>query len=131
MRAAVPTTVVVERRAAVPEPVEFATYFVASEALANTAKYARRDVGDGPGLAARPRPSSRSPTTGSAAPTPAAARACTASPTGSRPSADGSTSAARRGGHGRHRNAAAALSARSDRMSHAPSAATTRPSGTP
>jgi signal transduction histidine kinase len=40
LRAAVPTVVVVERGPPLPEPVEFAAYFVASEALANTAKYA-------------------------------------------------------------------------------------------
>ena len=38
---------VVETRPPLPEPVEFAAYFVASEALANTAKYARRTGGDG------------------------------------------------------------------------------------
>ena len=40
MRAAVPTSVSCRLAEPVPEPVAFATYFVASEALANTAKYA-------------------------------------------------------------------------------------------
>jgi signal transduction histidine kinase len=40
MRAAVPTSVSCGLAEPVPEPVAFATYFVASEALANTAKYA-------------------------------------------------------------------------------------------
>jgi signal transduction histidine kinase len=39
-RAAVPTTLVVEPGDRLPEPVEFAAYFVASEALTNIAKYA-------------------------------------------------------------------------------------------
>ena len=39
-RAAVPTTVVAEDGPRLPEPVEFAAYFVASEALANVAKHA-------------------------------------------------------------------------------------------
>jgi signal transduction histidine kinase len=41
LRSAVPTTVSGELPARMPEPVEFAAYYVASEALANTAKYAR------------------------------------------------------------------------------------------
>ena len=40
MRAAVPTSVSCGLAEPVPEPVAFASYFVASEALANTAKYA-------------------------------------------------------------------------------------------
>lgn len=40
-RAGVPTTVAFEPRERLPEPVELAAYFVASEALANVAKYAR------------------------------------------------------------------------------------------
>ncbi len=40
LRSAVPTTVCCERGPRLPEPVEFAAYFVASEALANVAKYA-------------------------------------------------------------------------------------------
>ncbi len=40
-RAAVPTTVVVEDGPRLPEAVEFAAYFVASEALANVAKHAQ------------------------------------------------------------------------------------------
>jgi signal transduction histidine kinase len=39
-RAPVPTSVSCRLAEPVPEPVAFATYFVASEALANTAKYA-------------------------------------------------------------------------------------------
>jgi signal transduction histidine kinase len=39
-RAAVPTTVIYEGPEGLPEPVELAAYFVASEALANVAKYA-------------------------------------------------------------------------------------------
>jgi signal transduction histidine kinase len=39
-RAAVPTTVECDPGARLPQPVEFAAYFVASEALANVAKYA-------------------------------------------------------------------------------------------
>jgi signal transduction histidine kinase len=40
-RAAVTTTVTFEPSERLPEQVEFAAYFVASEALANVAKYAR------------------------------------------------------------------------------------------
>ena len=40
MRSAVPTTVSCESGTRLPEPVAFAAYFVASEALANIAKYA-------------------------------------------------------------------------------------------
>jgi signal transduction histidine kinase len=40
-RAAVPTSVVVDDGPRLPQPVEFAAYFVASEALANVAKHAR------------------------------------------------------------------------------------------
>jgi len=40
-RAVVPTTVVVDDGPRAPQPVEFAAYFVASEALANVAKHAR------------------------------------------------------------------------------------------
>jgi signal transduction histidine kinase len=43
-RAAVPTTVAYETAGAMPEPVELAAYFVASEALANVAKYASATV---------------------------------------------------------------------------------------
>jgi signal transduction histidine kinase len=39
-RSAVPTTVAFQAPGPLPEPVEFAAYFVASEALANIAKYA-------------------------------------------------------------------------------------------
>ena len=39
-RATVPTKVTSRRHSASPEPVELAAYFVASEALANVAKYA-------------------------------------------------------------------------------------------
>jgi signal transduction histidine kinase len=39
-RAAVPTTVLADDGPRLPEPVEFAAYFVASEALANVAKHA-------------------------------------------------------------------------------------------
>jgi signal transduction histidine kinase len=40
-RSAVPATVVCEPGPRLPQPIEFAAYFVASEALANVAKYAR------------------------------------------------------------------------------------------
>ncbi|HEX5900341.1 MAG TPA: histidine kinase [Solirubrobacteraceae bacterium] len=40
-RAAVPTKVIFEAPERLPEPVELAAYFVASEALANVAKYAK------------------------------------------------------------------------------------------
>jgi signal transduction histidine kinase len=40
LRSAVPTTLTVVPGARLPEPVEFAAYFVASEALTNVAKYA-------------------------------------------------------------------------------------------
>jgi signal transduction histidine kinase len=40
-RAGVPTTVAFESPERLPEPVELAAYFVACEALANVAKYAR------------------------------------------------------------------------------------------
>ena len=40
-RAALPTSVVVDDGPRLPQPVEFAAYFVASEALANVAKHAR------------------------------------------------------------------------------------------
>jgi signal transduction histidine kinase len=40
LRSAVPTELVVEPGPRLPRPVEFAAYFVASEALANVAKYA-------------------------------------------------------------------------------------------
>ena len=40
-RSAVPTTVACDPGPRLPQPVEFAAYFVASEALANVAKYAR------------------------------------------------------------------------------------------
>jgi signal transduction histidine kinase len=40
-RSAVPTTVAYEAGSRLPEPVAFAAYLVASEALANTARYAR------------------------------------------------------------------------------------------
>ena len=69
-RSTVPTTVSFDADGRLPEPVELAAYFVASEALANVAKYAQATVGDrarlAHGTAAR---SSRSPTTASAAPT--------------------------------------------------------------
>jgi signal transduction histidine kinase len=39
-RSVVPTTVAFQAPGPLPEPVEFAAYFVASEALANIAKYA-------------------------------------------------------------------------------------------
>ena len=96
LRSAVPTELVVEPGPRLPGPVEFAAYFVASEALANVAKYAQasaaivrvhRDR--------RPARSSRSPTTASAAPTRPRAPACAASPTGWRPSAGGSGCPAR------------------------------------
>lgn len=41
LRSAVPTTVCCDPGPRLPEPVEFAAYFVASEALANVTKYAR------------------------------------------------------------------------------------------
>ena len=41
LRSAVPTTLTVEPGPPPPEPVAFAAYYVASEALANTGKYAR------------------------------------------------------------------------------------------
>jgi signal transduction histidine kinase len=41
LRSAVPTSVSVEPGPPLPEPVEFAAYFVASEALTNVAKYAQ------------------------------------------------------------------------------------------
>ena len=41
LRSAVPTTVTCDPGPRLPQPVEFAAYFVASEALANVAKYAR------------------------------------------------------------------------------------------
>ncbi len=41
LRSAVPTTLSVDPGERLPQPVEFAAYFVASEALANVAKYAR------------------------------------------------------------------------------------------
>jgi signal transduction histidine kinase len=43
-RSAVPATVECEPGLRLPQPVEFAAYFVASEALANAAKYARATV---------------------------------------------------------------------------------------
>jgi signal transduction histidine kinase len=43
-RSPVPTTVVYQARAELPEPVALAGYFVASEALANVAKYAQATV---------------------------------------------------------------------------------------
>lgn len=43
-RSAVPTTVACEPGPRLPQPIEFAAYFVASEALANAAKYARATV---------------------------------------------------------------------------------------
>jgi len=42
-RSPVPTTVVCDVRTPLPEPIELAAYFVASEALANVAKYANAD----------------------------------------------------------------------------------------
>jgi PAS domain S-box-containing protein len=42
-RAGVPTTVTFDSTGPLPEPVELAAYFVASEALANVAKYAQAD----------------------------------------------------------------------------------------
>jgi signal transduction histidine kinase len=44
MRSAVPATVVCDPGPRLPQPVEFAAYFVASEALANIAKYARASL---------------------------------------------------------------------------------------
>ncbi len=41
LRSAVPTVVTCDPGPRLPQPVEFAAYFVASEALANVAKYAR------------------------------------------------------------------------------------------
>ena len=117
---------------AAAQPVELAAYFVASEALANVAQVRAGDGATVRVVAHEAAPTSRSPTTGSAAPIPAGAPGCRASPTGWRRSADGSTSAqSAEAGTVVTADAAAALSARSDRMSHAPSAATTRPSGTP
>jgi signal transduction histidine kinase len=43
-RSAVPTTVTCDPGPRLPQPIEFAAYFVASEALANAAKYARAGV---------------------------------------------------------------------------------------
>ncbi|MEV6639180.1 sensor histidine kinase [Amycolatopsis sp. NPDC051371] len=43
-RSAVPTTVACEPGPRLPQPIEFAAYFVASEALANAAKHARAGV---------------------------------------------------------------------------------------
>ena len=88
-QATVPTDVTYAAEGKLPEPVELAAYFVTSEALANVGKYARAQSAhvrvareDGGSW-------SRSPTTGSAAPTPRAARACAAWPTASRRSTGG------------------------------------------
>ena len=67
-----------------PEPVEAAAYFVVAEALTNVAKYANANAATvAVDASQRARRASRSPTTASAAPIPAAARACAASPTAS------------------------------------------------
>ena len=67
-----------------PDEVESTAYFVASEALANVAKYARRAACTrSPPNAETAASRSRSQTTASAAPTPTAAPASPASPTGS------------------------------------------------
>ena len=90
LRSAVPVRLEVEPGPRWPRPVEFAAYFVASEALANAAKYAQasRSPCGSPGWAATR--SSRSPTTAPAGPTRAEAPDCAAWPTGSRRSAAGS-----------------------------------------
>ena len=86
-RSKVPTTVRYEAPDGLPKPVELAAYFVVAEALTNVAKYAqarrrhRARSADG-------RRSSRSPTTGSVAPTTRAARGCAGSRTASRRSTD-------------------------------------------
>ena len=85
LRSTVATTVSYEPTERLPEPVELAAYFVASEALANVAKYAAGDERDDARLARRTGSrASRSPTTASAAPTTPAAPGCAGWPTGSR-----------------------------------------------
>ena len=67
-----------------PEAIEAAAYFMVAEALTNVVKYAHASPGHRQHQPAqRPRRSSRSPTTASAAPIRAADRACAASPTAS------------------------------------------------
>ena len=84
-RSTVATTVSYEPRDRLPEPVELAAYFVASEALANVAQVRPGDERHDARLARRPRwRASRSPTTASAAPTTRPARACAGSPIASR-----------------------------------------------
>ena len=91
-RSPVPTAVTFDAGESLPEPVELAAYFVAAEALTNVAKYAQATDGHRARLAGRgPTRSSRSPTTGSAAPTRPAGRGCAAWPTASRRSTGGCT----------------------------------------
>ena len=86
LRSTVATTVSYEPSERLPEPVELAAYFVASEALANVAKYAAGDERHDARLARRTEwRASRSPTTASAAPHDAARLgAARASPIASR-----------------------------------------------
>ena len=73
-RAPVPVTVEADGGERLPGPVESAAYFVVSEALANVAKYAQATQASVMvERAQRPRDDRGQPTTGSAAPTPAAA----------------------------------------------------------
>ena len=85
MRASVPVTLAEAPDERLPEGVEAAAYYVVAEALTNVAKYAQthrlRPCGSHARTAVR---SSRSRTTASAAPIRCSARACAASPTGSR-----------------------------------------------
>ena len=68
-----------------PEPVEAAVYYVVAETITNMAKHAQAESATRQRAPRRERrPTSSSPTTASAAPTPPAARACAASPTASR-----------------------------------------------
>ena len=62
-RAAVPTKVMFETSERLPEPVELAAYFVASEALANVAKYAQATAVSMRVWRSGRSPASRSPTT--------------------------------------------------------------------
>ena len=84
-RSTVATTVSYEPPDRLPEPVELAAYFVASEALANVVQVRRGDERHDARLARRSAwRASRSPTTASAAPTTRPARGCAASPIASR-----------------------------------------------
>ena len=96
-RAPVPVRLTVEIDGRLPEPLEVAAYYLVLESLANIGKHAQAtsatvDVGRRTASS-----SSRSSTTGSAARTPSADRACAVSPTGSRRSTAGSGSGVRWG----------------------------------